>query len=291
MNSKDLTIFMTAARLGSINQTGEELNYAQSNITSRIKKLESELEASLFVRHQRGITLTEKGHTLLPYAQKVIALIEEMKTAVQAGDEPAGKLTIASVETVIQLPDILSRFIEAYPLVDFTLTTGVTRELTEMVEQYKMDGAFVTKSARTEHPDLEEIDVFKENLVLITAQHIDELDKVMELPLLRFSDGCGYRAKLDEWLNDKNIRPKKVMELGTLETTIGSVIAGLGAAYVPYAAIEAYEKQGLIRCYKLPAKYSHITTVFIYRKQDHITPALKAFIQIISEQKEDRIDL
>src|SRR5699024_2267197 len=121
MYIKDLSIFMTATRLGSISQTAETLNYAQSNITSRIKKLENELDVTLFIRHQRGISLTEEGKAVLPYIQKIIALSEEMKSIANAGQGATGKLTVASVETVIQLPVILSNFIRDYPQIDFTL--------------------------------------------------------------------------------------------------------------------------------------------------------------------------
>ena len=79
MNTKDLLIFQTVANKGSINKAAEELNYVQSNVTSRIQKLEEELNTKLFHRHKRGITLTNEGNALFPYAQKIISLTEEMK--------------------------------------------------------------------------------------------------------------------------------------------------------------------------------------------------------------------
>lgn len=284
MNLRDLMIFQVAAQLNSINQTAQQLNYVQSNVTSRIKKLERDLQVTLFHRHRLGITLTEEGEKLLPYAQKMIALSEEMHQISQHTKEPAGKLDIASVETVIKLPAILSDFIKKYPKVDVTLSTGVTGQLINDVLQYKIDGAFVTRNKQIASQPLEQVEVFQEKLVLIASNDIQSIDEVLELPLLRFSDGCGYREKLNEWLTDKEIIPTKVMELGTLETTIGSVIAGLGVAYVPYTAVELYERKGKIRCYNLPKKYSEISTVFIYRKEDYITAATKAFISTILEK-------
>lgn len=225
MNTKDLLIFQTVANKGSISKAAEELNYVQSNVTSRIQKLEEELNTKLFHRHKRGITLTNEGNALLPYAQKIISLTEEMKMIARNQDGPTGKLDIASVETVIKLPLILSAYIQKYKQVELTLSTGVTAELKEKVLNYQLDGAFVTKSNMTADPNLSEVEVFKEKLVLITDYKERTLEEIMELPLLRFSDGCGYRAKLNEWLVDENIRPSKVMELGTLETTLGSVIS------------------------------------------------------------------
>src|SRR5690606_4552222 len=106
-------------------------------------------DTKLFHRHKRGITLTNEGNTLLPYAQKIISLEEEMKMIARNQEGPSGKLDIASVETVIKLPLILSAYIEKYKEVELTLSTGVTAELKEKVLNYQLDGAFVTKSNMT----------------------------------------------------------------------------------------------------------------------------------------------
>lgn len=291
MNTKDLLIFQTVANKGSISKAAEELNYVQSNVTSRIQKLEEELNTKLFHRHKRGITLTNEGNALLPYAQKIISLTEEMKMIASNKEGPKGKLDIASVETVIKLPLILSAYIQKYKEVELTLSTGVTAELKEKVLNYQLDGAFVTKSNMTADPSLSEIEVFKEKLVLITDYKERTLEEIMELPLLRFSDGCGYRAKLNEWLVDENIRPSKVMELGTLETTLGSVISGLGVAYVPHSAVLEYEAKKQIRCYELPDQYSLITTIFIYRNDEYMTQALEKFIETIKKVRQKNFDL
>lgn len=283
MNTKDLLIFQTVAEEGSINKAAQKLNYVQSNVTSRIQKLEKVLNTTLFHRHKRGMTLTNEGTALLPYAQKIIYLTNEMKTIAGNKDDPTGKLDIASVETVIKLPLILSAFIERYKHVDLTLSTGVTTELKDKVLNYQLDGAFVTKSRSTQDDQLQAIDVFQEKLVLISNQQDLTIAQLLEQPLLRFSDGCGYRAKLNEWLYDEERTPKKVMELGTLETTLGSVISGLGIAYVPYSAVTEYAQKQQIFCYELPDKYSEITTVFIYRESNYITPALNRFIEVIRD--------
>lgn len=281
MNIKDLIIFKTVANKGSFNRAAQQLNYVQSNITSRIQKLEQLLETKLFHRHQKGITLTNEGEQLLPYAKKIISLTDEMKSIASDDETATGKLDIASVETVIQLPLILSKYAQEYGDVDLTLSTGVTAELKEKVLQYELDGAFVTKGAITKEPLLQQVDVFHEKLVLIAGKNDISFDEIFQLPIIRFSDGCGYRAKLDEYLYDHKIIPTKVMELGTLETTLGSVISGLGIAYVPYSAVHQYEAQGLITCFQLPEQYSRITTVFIYRHDDYITPALRKFVETV----------
>src|SRR5690625_5793026 len=74
MNLKDLEVFQTVANKGTITKAAKHLNYVQSNITSRIQKLETELNTKLFNRHQRGMTLTPEGKKLITYSEKILSL-------------------------------------------------------------------------------------------------------------------------------------------------------------------------------------------------------------------------
>src|SRR5699024_2505434 len=109
---------------------------------------------------------------MLPYAQKIHVLSEELTNAVQKEQAATGKLNIASVETVIHLPVILSTFIQDHTLVDLTLTTGVTKELIEIVKHSKINGAFVTKGEWTADTALAMLDVFIEKLVFFSYAYI-----------------------------------------------------------------------------------------------------------------------
>lgn len=289
MNIKDLEIFVTVAEEKSISKTAEKLSYVQSNISSRIQKLEKYFTTKLFYRSKNGMVLTSEGDVLIDYANKILSIAEEMEEALNENESPRGKLDIASVETVIKLPLILSKYNKEYKEVDLTLSTGVTTELRNKVLNYELDGAFVTRNVNTSHKNLKSVEVFNERLVLISDINTKDLSDVVNLPILGFSDGCGYRLKLNEWLNHEKIVPTKVMELGTLETTLGSVISGLGIAYVPYSAVEHYETSGLIKCHQLPKEYSEITTIFIYRNEKKKSLALKKFIETINEAKQEAI--
>jgi LysR family transcriptional regulator, cell division regulator len=280
---KDLEIFQLVAEKGTLTAAANELNYVQSNITSRIRKLEAEMNTPLFNRHRRGMSLTPEGKKLLSYCNKILSLTEEMKNAVQTNKEPSGKLEIGTVETVIHLPRILSSYIKKYKDVDLSVFTGVTKNLVEDVLNHKLDGAFITEM--DVHPDLVSHEVFQEELVLISDTHVSTLEEVKEEPILCFSKGCGYRARLAEWYKDQNITPKKIMEFGTLETILRSTVMGLGVAFVPKSEVKQLEHDGHIQFHKLPEQYSKIKTVFIKRADTYLTPTIEKFIETIESNK------
>ncbi|MEH7387383.1 LysR family transcriptional regulator [Bacillus sp. JJ1521] len=284
MEFKDLEIFQLVAEKGTITEAAKDLKYVQSNITSRIRKLEVEMNTPLFNRHRRGMSLTPEGKKLLTYSQKILSLKEEMKQAVQTNQEPSGKLEIGTVETVIHLPKILSSYVKKYKDVDLSIFTGVTNTLVEDVLHHRLDGAFITET--DPHPDLVSYEVFQEELILISDNRISTLEELTEEPILCFSKGCGYRARLAEWYKDQNLAPKKIMEFGTLETILRSTVMGLGIAFVPKSEVSQLKRNGLIQFHKLPEQYSKIKTVFVRRADTFLTPTIEKFIETIEGQRD-----
>lgn len=287
MEFKDLEIFQKVAEVGTITGAARELKYVQSNITARIQKLENEMNTVLFNRHNRGMTLTPEGKKLLVYSEKILSLTNEMKKVIQSKDEPAGKLEIGTVETVIQLPHILSIYNKKYEEVDLSLVSGVTNQLQEKVLKHKLDGAFVTETEL--HPDIVAHEVFNEELVLISDTTTTTLEELKTKPFLCFSKGCGYRARLERWYKDENVDVQKTMEFGTLETILSSVMVGLGVTFVPKSTVSRLLKKGLIQCHTLPEEYSKINTIFIRRADAYLTSTLEKFIETIESCRENTI--
>ena len=282
---KDLEIFQMVAEKGTITAAAKELSYVQSNITSRIQKLEAELKTPLFNRHNRGMILTPEGKRLLIYSEKILSLTNEMRKVVQNDKEPSGMLELGSVETVIKLPIILSRYNKKYSQVDISLLTGVTERLQSRVLNHQLDGAFISEG--TVHPDLAVHDVFEEELVLLSNKPFQSIEDIKDQPILCFRKGCGYRARLEMWLDDEQFKPTKMMEFGTLETILGSVAAGLGVTFVPKSTVLHLLDQGSVYCYHLPSKYSRIKTVFVRRADSYLTPTIAKFIKVIDEFREE----
>ena len=283
MEFKDLEIFQLIAEKGSITGAARELNYVQSNITSRIRKLEDEMKTPLFNRHRRGMSLTPEGKRLLTYTSKLLSLKEDMEQSVQTDQEPSGKLEIGTIESVIHLPKILSSYVKQYKKVDLSLFTGVTESLVSDVLNHKLDGAFVTE--RNFPSDIISHNVFEEELVIVSDTNLSSLEALQDKTVLCFSEGCGYRARLMNWFKDQHMKPSKVMEFGTLETILRSAVVGLGVAFVPISEVKKLHEERQLYFHSLPEQYSKIRTVFIRRKDTHLTPTIQKFIDTIEDNE------
>src|SRR6185437_1999408 len=108
MDIADLRIFETVARFATMNGAARELHTVQSNVSARIRLLEQSVGARLFRRHSRGVALTAAGERLLPYAARMMQLVEEARRAVIDDGAPQGKLRFGSLETtaMLRLPPV-----------------------------------------------------------------------------------------------------------------------------------------------------------------------------------------
>jgi len=281
MDAGDLKIFEAVARLGGMNRAAAELHTVQSNVTARIKTLEADLGCTLFHRHRSGVSLTEAGRRLLPYADHARRLLADARRAACDDGTPRGLLTIGSLETTaaLHLTPLLAGYAAACPEVDFTLRTGTTRELVADVMEARVDGAFVCGPVR--RPELLEEVMFREELSLLAAPNVASLDQAFgdgEVRTVVLRAGCSYRQMLETMLAQRGIIVRRHLEFGTLEAIFGCVAAGLGITLLPRALIGPVWAAGRVSVHSLPPADARVETVFVRRRDGYSPTALAAFL-------------
>ncbi|MBW5446357.1 LysR family transcriptional regulator [Cohnella sp. CFH 77786] len=283
MESSDLRVFQMVAREGSVTKAAARLGYVQSNVTARIRHLENELGTPLFLRHNRGMTLSAGGRTLLEYADKVVGLLDEAALALSSALEPAGPLRLGSTQTAaaLRLPGLLTAYHTKYPNVRLSLETGHSPLLMEKVLHYELDAAFV--GIPCEHPDLQSVAVFEEEVAILSAASMTSLEEAVAKPILVYNMGCSYREVLEKWVVSGGHPQPVVMELGTLEAIIGGVAAGLGITLLPRAVAPKQMMDGTIRAHALPDSINRMKTEFVTRKDSFAGSALRAFMAMLPE--------
>ena len=83
LDLKDLRCFVAVYELHGFARAAAELNTVQSNVSTRIRKLEEEIGSTLFERLHRGIRPTAKGELMYRYATRVLSDVSELEAAVR----------------------------------------------------------------------------------------------------------------------------------------------------------------------------------------------------------------
>ncbi|WP_339256987.1 LysR family transcriptional regulator [Paenibacillus sp. FSL R5-0713] len=283
MESGDLRIFQCVAQEGNLTKAAAKLGYVQSNVTARIRHLEAEVGTTLFIRHNRGMTLSPAGEMLLTYADKIIGLLNDASKALRATSTPSGPLQIGSTQTAaaVRLPELFAKYYQHYPEVSLSLATGNSQMLIDQVIGYELEGAFIGCSC--DHPDIESIDVYDEELFVVSSG-VGPEEELTRKPILVYSMGCSYRQILEEWLLSSGVNRPVIMEFGTLEAIISGVTSGMGISLLPEIVIRQQIASGNLRKHSLPSGISRMMTRFITRKDAFVSSALGAFIAMLPRE-------
>lgn len=287
MDLVDLKMFEAVTAHGSMNRAARALHTVQSNVTTRIGKLEDQLGVALFERSRRGVTLTAPGARLLPYARHILALMGEAERAVRDDGPPHGPLRIGSLETTaaLRLPDVLAAYAGACPAVSLTVTTGTSSSLTLDVVERRLDAAFV--AGPVSRPDIDSTVAFVEELVIAAPARLGKLEKLSSVDEMRtivFRAGCTYRLRLEEWLARRGRQLVSPLEFGSLEAILGCVAAGVGMTMLPRIVVERVADRSRIAILELPGEEARVETVLIRRRDAYVSGALRAFETMVKQQ-------
>ncbi|WP_027815128.1 LysR substrate-binding domain-containing protein [Paraburkholderia bannensis] len=282
-----LAIFRAVVRENGVTRAAAKLNRVQSNVTTRIKQLEEQLGTALFTRDGRRLVLTPAGETLLPYAERLLALADEARHALKAG-RPSGRLRLGTMESVAasRLPGVLARYHQNWPDVTLELETGTTGCLIERLREFEVDAALIaTPLAGPPDPEVfESVPVYREELVMITPRGhrpIRQPRDVALSTLVAFERGCAYRSYVEAWYLEHGIRPTRVLELGSYHAIVACVAAGAGVAVAPRSVLDLQRNADDITIHSLGA-LGRIDTLLAWRR-GHFSPALDALKSALLE--------
>ena len=119
-----LRVFHAAAKAGSFTHAADILNLSQSAISRQVSALEEEVGVPLFLRHARGLKLTEQGDMLYNTANDVLVRLENARIRLaDSKDHPSGNLKVTTTAGLGAgwLTDRIPEFTEAYPDINLQL--------------------------------------------------------------------------------------------------------------------------------------------------------------------------
>ena len=147
MDIAALKAFIAVADSGSFSLAAEQLFLTQPAISKRVSALENELEARLFDRIGRGVSLTEAGQALLPRARNILLDLEDSVRALSnLSGEVHGTLRFGTSHHVglHRLPPVLKEFVHVYPEVRLDIRFMDSEEACLAVEHGELELAIVT---------------------------------------------------------------------------------------------------------------------------------------------------
>ncbi len=256
---KQLSAFHTVARLGSITQAADALHLTQSAVSIQIGSIEETVGTALLVRTGRGVRLTEAGELLQGYADRVIALWNEMGESMDTFlGAFSGTLRVGAVATTeYWLPTLLVAFANENPKAKVKLHTGNRDEIVRSLAAQEIDVAVMgnppdelkptsTRFARNPMGFLA-----TPNHPLMAERRLT-MAKLAEAHLLVRERGSGSRATLTRLFKEAGLNLRIGSELSSNEAIKQMCIAGFGPAYLSLHTCVLEMKAGLLALLPMP---------------------------------------
>lgn len=142
MDFTQLRAFISVAQEGNLTRAAARLNLTQPAVSLQIKALQAALNVQLFSRTPSGLVLTNDGSKLLPYAERVLASVTELRQgAASLHTTLSGALAIGTIldPEFIRLGAFLKRLVESYPQLSTQLQHGMSGWVLQQVRSGALD--------------------------------------------------------------------------------------------------------------------------------------------------------
>ncbi len=291
MELRQLATFRMIAHTLSFSRAAVALNYVQSSVTAQIQALEEELGVQLFDRLGKRVALTDAGKRLLGYAEKLLELSEEARSAVRAQEEPSGTVIFSAPESLCtyHLPIVLRSFRDRFPRARLILRPYPCEKVRRCVTDGDVDFAFtvdepIRSTALVAEP------LIRERLVLLAAPD----HPLACLPIVRSADlqderfllteqTCTYRHMFERALHEAGIDAITDLEFTNVEAIKQCTMAGMGIASLPAFTVATELQDGRLVALTWEGHEFEVVVQLLWHKEKWLSPAMQAFIDIVRE--------
>lgn len=280
-------IFYETARCRSFSVAAQRLYISQSAISQCIHQLESDLNAQLFVRSRKGVSLTNEGQLLFLKVESAITSIEQgEKQLDRLRHLEEGELRIAAGDTITT--HFLLKYLEAYhatyPNIRIEMANSYSSQMLTLVKEGEADLAFVNMPMEDEElvfePCLEINDVF------VCGPDFEKKaayswEEVAGLPLILIEKNASSRQFLEKNFKERNIALHPQIEVAVHDLLIRFASIHLGISCVIEQFSKAELEQGVITKIPLDPPFPKRSIGCAYLKNAPLSYAAKAFLDMI----------
>jgi len=242
---EDMRAFISVARSESFARASANLCVAQSALSKRVHRLESQLGEALFERHARGVTLTETGQAFFQRAVRLVEEVEEIEKNLSSFTQVAtGRVCVAMPQRTSGLlaPPVVERCMDELPLVDVEIFEGTPANVHGWLMRGDVELALTYNSELGTGYDV--LPLFSEPLFFCVAtkalkQHFGDnvpencsISDLGSLPLIVPRKPDVVRVLIDRLMSANGIRPNVKYECDGFNVIYGLVKRGMGVGIV-----------------------------------------------------------
>jgi DNA-binding transcriptional LysR family regulator len=282
-----LEAFVTVVEEKSFSRAAARLLRTQPAVSQAVRRLEDWAGEPLLDRSTKSGVLTASGRMFYDYAQKVLNLRQEARSALEEMRAlERGKVTIGANEsTALYLLPVLKCFRERHPRVQVAVRRSLSREIPSTLLRYEMDLGVL--SYDPQNHDLESAVVSVDELCLIVPRNHPlarskgiSIRELGQEQFIAHNVSSPYRQRVIETFARYHTPLQIVAELPTVETIKKFVAMGMGVAFAPRMCVQ--EELARREFVAVPVAELRIQRKLrlIYRRHSTLSAAAQGFLEV-----------
>lgn len=287
-------IFYAVAQAGSLTHAAQALHSNQPNVTRAIQNLEQELGTALFLRSNRGVTLTAEGERLFHHVQAAQAHLEAGERELLSGRRlKSGLVTIGATETALHtmLLPVLGRFHRAYPGIRLRITNHPTPEALEALRAGRVELALVSSPEHLGQLHGETLSVFRDVVVgdaafAPLARRPLSLGELLEQPLVFLGQETQAYGLYQSFFAARGLVFAPDLQVDTTGQILPMVLGGLGLGFLPQRLAAPELTAGRVVEIRLTEPLPERNVCLVTDPARPLSPAAGTLCQMLLEERD-----
>ena len=296
MNLRALANFLSVAEAGSLKAAADIVHIAQPALTRQIALLEQEFGAKLFLRHHRGVTLTEAGAQLRDHAERILAEVARTRSAMSnALEKPTGTVSLGlptALRRVLSSP-LIAAYHRAYPHVQMKVQEAFVHVIEKLLQSRQIDVAILFGSAR-KLGGFDVTPLAAEDIYLVGPPQAGlkperpvSIKRLAELPIILISRRNQLRLQTEDAMASYGLNFTPFLEVEGQPLTHDLVEKGIGYTITPYCAVQSELESGELS--GAPVRGLTITWALAVNRARAHAPAVRELIALIHAAVDTRV--
>jgi LysR family transcriptional regulator, hydrogen peroxide-inducible genes activator len=267
MNLQQLEYVLAVERHRHFARAAESCHVTQPTLSMMIRKLEEELDTTIFDRSKQPVVPTPTGELILEQARKILMEVSRLHDLLrQQKCSLTGELRVGIIPTLAPylVHRFINRFLEKYPGIHLSVSEHVTSAILKRLKKNQLDVGILVSPLHD--PSIRETPLFYEPLLVYSShtyeKHYLLPEDIAPEELLLLEEGHCLRSQI---MNLCELRRRADSRLhyqsGSLETLIRLVGMGQGVTILPAMAVETLstEQRQHIFPFRAPAPVREVS--------------------------------
>lgn len=251
---RELRAFAEVMYTGSATAAAAQLGLTQSAVSRLIGELEKTLGFELFYREKGRLVPTADAKRLLIETELVLSSLDRVSNlARDLAGFSAGRISIVAPPSFSEsvLPDIISKFLERHPNVEFAVDARSPETSISMISMRYVDCGFVKLPIDAADLETETMMINGSVCVMLNDHPLANEDcltpgTIGTFPLILLGAGRRWRVQVDEAFAQFDRRPRVAIETHTHGSACALAARGLGVAILNEQLAKPYLREPLV---------------------------------------------